>query len=184
MENETKTRINKILKNKLVKESSDYLMIMIPELSNMVGFDHNHPEHHLDVWNHTLLTLDNLDTDDIEINMAALLHDIGKPFSYQDKIVRHFKGHAEVSANMAFLILQRLHYDAKFIEDVCYLIETHDLVIDVSQLDNTVEMIEKRLQLQYADAKAHHPNKVSKRIAKLDKIKNELQSRKDKTKTR
>ncbi len=28
--------------------------------------------------------------------MAALLHDIGKPFAYQDEEVRHFHGHPQV----------------------------------------------------------------------------------------
>ena len=36
---------------------------------------------------------------DIDIRLVLLLHDIGKPFSYQeDGNIRHFKGHAQKSA--------------------------------------------------------------------------------------
>ena len=48
--------------------------------------------------------------------MAALLHDIGKPFSYQDEEVRHFHGHPEVSADMTEEILKRLGYSKDFID--------------------------------------------------------------------
>lgn len=38
-------------------------------------------------------------------------------------------------------------------------------------------MVQKRLQLQYADAKAHHPDKIDKRIKFLDNITRQLQMR-------
>lgn len=50
----------------------------------MIGFEHRHPHHHLDVRQHTLEAIRNLNSSDIELIMAGLLHDIGKPFSYQD----------------------------------------------------------------------------------------------------
>ena len=107
--------------------------------------------------------------------MAGLLHDIGKPFSYQDEEVRHFHGHPEVSYEMTKQILSRLNYDEEFIGSVAYLVRKHDTPIDVNNLDNTYEMIQKLLKLQYADAKAHHPDKVGKRIRYLDKIKEDLE---------
>ena len=33
---------------------------VIPELKNTIGFEHKHPHHHLDVWQHTLEVLKNL----------------------------------------------------------------------------------------------------------------------------
>ena len=119
--------------------------------------------------------MNNLEDADLETKMAMLLHDIGKPFSYQDDEVRHFHGHPEVSAQMTEKILERLGYNEKFIEDVCYLIRTHDTIIEPNNLDNTYNMIKKRLQVQYADAKAHKPEKVEKRIKLLNDIKSQLQ---------
>ena len=43
-----------------------------------------------------------------DIRLCLLLHDIGKPFSYQGEEVRHFRNHAAVSANMSKIILKRL----------------------------------------------------------------------------
>lgn len=160
---------------KSISDNIEYLLTLIPEIKNMIGFEHKHPHHHLDVWQHTLEVLKNLNTKDLELNMAALLHDIGKPFSYQDEEVRHFHGHPEVSCEMAKKILTRLGYDEGFIENVAYLVRTHDTIIEPSNLDNNSEMIQKRLQLQYADAKAHHPDKIEKRVKFLDNVKDQLQ---------
>ena len=68
-------------------------------------------------------------------------------------------------------------YSETFIKDVIYLVSEHDTIIDVDNLDNTYEMILKRLELQYADARAHAPSKVGKRIKFLDEISNKLKQR-------
>ena len=160
----------------LINENMEYLLTLIPEIKYMIGFEHKHPHHHLDVWEHTVEVLRNLNTNDLELNMAALLHDIGKPFSYQDEEVRHFHGHPEISCKIAQQILTRLGYDEEFKKRVLYLIKTHDTIIDTSNLDNDLEMIQRRLQLQYADAKAHHPDKIEKRLKFLNDIKAQLHS--------
>ena len=157
-----------------IENNMSYLLSSIPEIENMIGFEHKHPHHHLDVWGHTVEVLNNLDSKDLDVKMAALFHDIGKPFSYQDDEVRHFHGHPEMSSKMTKQILTRLGYNEEFVKDVVYLVETHDTIINPNKLDNTKPMIEKRLKLQYADAKAHHPDKVGKRIKFLDSITKQL----------
>ena len=173
--NNIRNEINKILNENLTEEKQDILFKYIPELNSMVGFEHKHPHHHLDVWEHTLLVLKNLNEyNDLELKMAGLLHDIGKPFSYQDGEVRHFYGHPEVSKDLSVQILNRLDYPKEFISNVEYLVLKHDTPIDPKNLDNSYEMIEKLLRLQYADARAHHPDKVRKRIDYLNSISNQL----------
>ena len=159
---------------KSIKQNMDTLLTLIPEIESMIGFEHNHPHHHLNVWEHTLEVLKNLNTIDIELNLAGLLHDIGKPFSYQDEEVRHFRGHADASYKISKQVLTRLGYDEEFINRVLYLVLTHDIIIDTSNFDNEIGLVIKRLELQYADAKAHHPDKVSKRLEKLDEIRDHL----------
>ena len=67
---------------------------MIPELRYEKGFDQKSEWHEFDVWNHTLATILACDNNKGD-RLVLLLHDIGKPFSYQDdKDVRHFKNHA------------------------------------------------------------------------------------------
>ena len=176
-----KQNLEQILKGNDVatslEENIEDLLEIIPEIKYMIGFEHKHPHHHLDVWQHTLEVIRNLNTRDQELNMAGLLHDIGKPFSYQDEEVRHFHGHPEVSYEMTREILTRLGYDEDFINRVSYLVRKHDTIIDVNNLDNTDEMVEKLLRLQYADAKSHHPDKVEKRIRFLDGIKQQLKEK-------
>lgn len=40
-----------------INNNLNYLFNIIPELKYMVGFEHKHHHHHLDVWNHTLYVL-------------------------------------------------------------------------------------------------------------------------------
>ncbi len=173
-----KDKIQKILSGTNAAESleknDEDLLKIIPEIRNMINFEHRHPHHNLDVWQHTLAVIRNLNTDDFELNMAALLHDIGKPFSYQDDEVRHFHGHPEKSYQMTISILTRLGFDKEFIDRVAYLVRSHDTVIDCNNLDSSYELIKKRLKLQYADARAHNPNTVEKRVKFLDSIKKQL----------
>ena len=167
--------IEQILKLNLVETRQDTILEYIPELKYMIGFEHKHPHHHLDVWEHTLLVLKNLnDSNDLELKMAGLLHDVGKPFSHQDEEVRHFHHHPEVSNKMSIEILKRLEYPEEFIKNVSYLVLKHDTIIDPNNLDNSYEMIKKLLLLQYADAKAHHPDKIEKRTIFLDAISQQL----------
>ena len=171
-----RNELNNLLNSNSIEENQNTIIKYIPELKYMIGFEHKHPHHHLDVWNHTLMVLNNLnESDDIELKMAGLLHDIGKPFSYQDEEIRHFHGHAEVSKDICIEILQRFEYPKEFIKHVSYLVLKHDTPIDPNNLDTSYEMTKKLLTLQYADAKAHHPDKIKKRIDFLDNISNQLE---------
>lgn len=172
-------KLSQIVASGKIEENIDFIKKEIPEIENMIGFEHRHPHHHLDVWNHTLEVVKNINSQDLELKMAALLHDIGKPFSYQDEEVRHFHGHPEVSEKMSKNILKRLGYSENFIINVCYLVRNHDTVIDPQNLDNSYKMVMKRLELQYADAKAHAPGKVEKRLNFLDSISKSLERKEE-----
>ena len=154
---------------KSINDNMNDLLFVIPEIKYMIGFEHNHPHHHLDVWNHTLLAL-SLSEKDFDIRLCLLLHDIGKPFSYQDEEVRHFRNHAEVSANMSKIILKRLGFDDDYIKYVCYLIEQHDTPISDEQIVNDYDLCLKLLKIQKCDALAHHPDKLEKRKKYIDEI--------------
>ncbi len=156
-----------------INENMDYLLQIIPEIKNSIGFLQNHPHHHLDVWNHTLLAL-SLSEKDFDIRLVLLLHDIGKPFSYQDEEIRHFKNHAKVSAEMSKEILQRLGYDEKYVSYICSLIEKHDTMIDDNNIKNNYEFYLKLYKIQRCDALAHHPDKLEKRKVYLKKIQEKL----------
>ena len=81
--------------------------------------------HEGSVWKHTMLVLQNAKPT-IEAQLAALLHDVGKPATQQfigDKI--KFLGHDDVGAEMAEAILRRLKFDAETIKHVRTVVENH-----------------------------------------------------------
>ena len=173
-----KERLNNILLSenvsKKIDENLDFILATIPEILDMIAFEHKNPGHHLDVYKHTLKALEYSDCDLI-VRMSLLLHDIGKPSMYQEiKGIRHFRGHPEESEKIAKKILKRLDYDKEFISDVCYIVRWHDEKINTKNLDTNIELIKKRLEVQFCDAKAHHPDVVPKRLEMLEKIKDEL----------
>ena len=153
-----------------INEHGLELIEIIPELSDMVGFKHNHPYHHLDVWEHTLYALSFAPKDFI-IRLALLLHDIGKPHvCTTDKDgVRHFHGHADKSCELTYNILKRLDYSDTLIELICYLVRYHDIPITEKDvlMDDTVSLA--RYYIQYCDSLAHNPDILYKKEKYLDK---------------
>ena len=153
---------------KSINSNMDYILDKIPEIKNMIGFDQKHPHHHLDVWEHTLYAL-SLSPKDFEVRLTLLLHDIGKPFSYQEGEIRHFKGHPQVSSEISRNILRRLGYDKNFVDKICRYIELHDTPIEEEKVKEDPKMYLKLYKIQYCDALAHHPDKLEKRIEYLEK---------------
>jgi len=68
-----------------LKESGE-LEKLFPELFDMIGKEHK-VEHHSegDVFEHTMMVLDQTKKDDLEVKFAALYHDIGKPSTYDSE---------------------------------------------------------------------------------------------------
>lgn len=160
---------------KSIRDNLDVLLALIPEIENMIGFDHRHPHHHLDVWEHTLLALSRAPYD-FEIRLVLLLHDIGKPHSYQEGEIRHFKNHPIVSSKMAEEILKRLDFELEEIGEVCYLIKEHDSLISEDNINENIYLARKRFKIQFCDALAHNPLKLQKRINYLLSINSKINS--------
>ncbi len=109
---------------------SGLIRYFIPEVLDLIGCEQPpqfHPEG--DVYVHTRIMLDMLQADPtLELCLAVLLHDIGKPATYsydptEDRI--RFNGHDKIGEDMAASILKRLKYSNKTIESVCPMILNH-----------------------------------------------------------
>lgn len=160
-----------------VNENLGTLLMLIPEIKTMIGFEHKHPHHHLDVWDHTLCAL-GYSIKNFDIRLVLLLHDIGKPFSYQEKgEIRHYKNHPEVSKEMSKKILERLGFKETYIKDICHLIEKHDTPIKNDDINNDPELTNKLFEIQRCDALAHHPDKLEKRLIYLDRVKEKIKTK-------
>ena len=101
--------------------------VIIPELLPCVGFEQRNPHHSLDVYGHTLLTLQNCDAGDGILRLAALFHDIGKPkvFTTDENGIGHFPDHAKIGTEITDTVLRRLHSSNELREKVTRLVNEH-----------------------------------------------------------
>lgn len=86
----------------IMREYSDVMAEILPPLKDMFGFAQDNPHHIYDVWEHTLHVAENMPPT-VELRMAALLHDVGKPHckTSDENGIGHFYGHADISAEIA-----------------------------------------------------------------------------------
>lgn len=152
-----------------IRQNIQHLILIIPEISDIIGFEHKHPHHHLDVWEHTLYAL-SLSPKNFDIRLALLLHDIGKPHSYQDDEVRHFKGHPEMSAHISNRILNRLGYNEQYINYICEIINRHDTPLTEEDVFSNTDLSKVIFEVQKCDALAHNPAKNKKRLEYIKNI--------------
>ena len=97
-----------------------------PEFLDMVGVEQG-TFHHLDVWDHSLLVLDNVGPGNLALSLAALLHDVAKPatrFIDEEGNTRFF-GHESLGAEITWRMLQRLKFSNEQIESVVRLVKNH-----------------------------------------------------------
>lgn len=103
----------------------DILGVWIPEITPCVGFDQKSRWHDFTVWEHIARAVGNTPPE-LTLRMTMLLHDIGKPRCMTiDERGGHFRGHAQISAEMADEILLRLRSDTKLRKQVVQLIDLH-----------------------------------------------------------
>lgn len=103
------------------------LSVCLPELSAMVGVQQPaefHPEG--DVWVHTLALLAGMRQPAEALAWAVLLHDVGKPPTYEFRDGRErFPGHADHGEDMSRGILGRLHASREVIDAVAEMVGNH-----------------------------------------------------------
>ncbi|MGD9486602.1 MAG: CCA tRNA nucleotidyltransferase [Calditrichaceae bacterium] len=101
----------------------------LPEFSVTKGVEQKKEHHHKDVFYHTLEVIDNVaeKTDRLELRLAALLHDIGKPRTkkFIEGTGWTFHGHEVVGERMTSAILHRLKYSKEMIKKVKSLVRLH-----------------------------------------------------------
>lgn len=106
-------------------EDSGLLKQIIPEMEAMKNIAAGNQEHHpeKDIWIHTFIALSKLPRNaSLELVLATLLHDIGKPPTWDNY---HFHGHEEIGAIMAENILRRIKFPVNIIDKVKWLIANH-----------------------------------------------------------
>lgn len=154
-----------------INNNIETVLDYIPEIKHMKGYKEK--DSNLDLWNHTLLTLFNSD-EDIEVRLALLLHDIGKPFSYKKNKVLEDRPHEEVSAEMSSHILKRLGYEDEKIKRITYLVANHNTRIEDNLILDNIRLAIKLYKVQYCNILAHSQNKQEKGKKYLTRIKQRI----------
>lgn len=114
------------------------LKYMVPELEEGIGCAQNQA-HSYDVFEHLMRSLQHAADKEwpLEIRLAALFHDVGKPATREwseDKKDWTFHGHDMVSAKMARKILANLRFPKDMSEKVVLLIRWHMFFSDPDEI--------------------------------------------------
>ena len=142
------------------------LVRLLPEIHSMKGVGQPpefHPEG--DVYVHTKLMLGTMTCPSPELALAVLLHDVGKPPTFQKTDRIRFNDHARVGADMAAKICRRLRMPNSVTETVVELVATHMHFLDIQQMKESrlkrfmrEPYLEDALELHRLDCLASHGN--------------------------
>lgn len=117
-------------------ERTGLLQYIMPELRDGIGVGQN--EHHIySVWEHNLKSLEYAVKKDyaLEIRLAALLHDVGKPKTKMGNGPHStFYNHELVGARIATRMLDRLHFPKHIAETVIHLVRYHMFYYNVGEV--------------------------------------------------
>lgn len=178
----------------LIKRYEDIVFELIPELKLCKGFNQNNEWHIYDVYSHILHVIDGVRSDLI-IRLAALFHDIGKPYTYtEDEFkIGHFYGHFNESNKIFMAFAKKYNLESKLVNTTSKLIYYHDINFDSLTEDELKNILNKfnkeELQLLFelkrsdllAQNKKYHYllenyNNTLKKIIEIKKFKDDFTS--------
>jgi tRNA nucleotidyltransferase/poly(A) polymerase len=116
-------------------DQSGLLADILPEVAAMKGVEQPpefHPEG--DVWTHTLIMLEGLQSPSPALALGVLLHDVGKPGTFRVAARIRFDGHVELGERIAREILNRLRFSNAEIDQAIALIANHMRFSHVHQM--------------------------------------------------
>ncbi len=147
-------------------DETGLLKTVLPEVAAMKGVEQA-PEHHPegDVWVHTLLMLEKLEHPSATLALGTLLHDVGKPRTFQRLDRIRFNGHVEVGVRMAEDICKRLRYSTNETAQVMELVGNHMKFGHVQQMRQStlkrflrIPHFDEHMELHRLDCLSSHRN--------------------------
>ena len=136
---------------------------ILPELEEGAGVEQN--LHHIyTVWEHSLRSLEYAAKENfpLEIRLASLLHDAGKPRTKQGEgKYATFHGHEIVGSRLVRKALERLAFPRALVEEVTHLVRQHQFYYNTGELSDAgvrrfvarvgIERIDDLLRVREAD---------------------------------
>lgn len=158
---------------------SDVISVIIPEMRPCIGFEQHNRYHQYTVYDHIAHAVANYTGGDPVVNVALLLHDIGKPECYtEDERGGHFYGHGTPSARIAEEVVRRLRFSREEQEAIVELVREHDSVIEpqpkvVRRWLNRIgeDRFRQLLDIRLADILAHAEGTQESRIERRNALK-------------
>lgn len=131
---------------KILLKYREIIAQCIPEIQCEFDFSQHNRHHIFDVYTHSVKALASAKYD-VNIRMALLLHDIGKPVTakYDEKGEMHFKCHAQKSFEIAEEILTRLRFSNAEKDEILTLIKYHDIPFMCEDMKTVSEKRVKRI---------------------------------------
>lgn len=129
--------------SKLIRSNEEEIFRIIPELSVCKNFKQNNIWHIYDVYEHILHVVDGV-PNNLVLRMAALFHDIGKPFVYTEDEdgIGHFYGHWEKSKKIFTDFALKYNIDEFTKNIISNLILYHDLNIDKISNEEFTDLVD------------------------------------------
>jgi tRNA nucleotidyltransferase (CCA-adding enzyme) len=158
-----------------INEYREEIAEWMPKVRIMFDFEQRNHAHPYDLWMHCLHTVTGLQAglDDDMLYLAAMLHDIGKPYcqvagTKEGDMNMHYYGHPSKSAQIVqeeilpFLLEKGVSLSEEDQNRLVYYVRYHDdrICDEAESLCRHLEMVrleefKKLMMLQASDAKAH-----------------------------
>jgi tRNA nucleotidyltransferase (CCA-adding enzyme) len=153
-------------------------------LDNCFGVEQHNQWHIYSVGSHIIQSLLHCSSNDLEIRLAVMLHDVGKPVvkTTDDNNIDHFYQHGVESAKLANEWLKEYKFDNTTIDNVTKLVLYHDYFYEptkksVKKMLNMVglDLTKKLIEIRKADVSAQHPKYIEERFSKIGLLERLLQ---------
>ncbi len=168
-----------------ILQQTQVMKIIFPEILNLAGVEQRKDHHHKDAFLHTCLVVDNisLNTNDVWLRFAALVHDIAKPQTkkFVEGTGWTFHGHEELGARLMEGIFIRMKLPLNKLEYIQKLIRLHlrpIALVDEGVTDSAIrrlivnagEDLEDLITLCRADITSKDIKKVSKYLSNYERV--------------
>ncbi len=121
-------------------EKLHILSHIVPIFEETVGVEQNKEAHKYDVWEHSLRALQHAADKNLslEVRLAALFHDVSKPYTKREVGGGStFYGHEVVGARVTRETLQNLHFSREIVSKVQKLVRYHMFFADTEQITHS-----------------------------------------------